>query len=179
MLTCGASHTADVLGDGSLWTWVCGTNGQLGQGDEEKRLVPTKVQAGGQGWEGGKGGEAAKAWADGRMGGGKVKMVSGGDSYTAAVLEDGSLWTWGNGANGRLGHGDESSSSVHVRVPLRAGTKCTLVASGSCFTAALITTTNTTSPHQPALFTWGQSGADTGTFRHVKAQVSLWCVLFL
>jgi hypothetical protein len=33
-----------------------------------------------------------------------------------AVTEDGALWTWGRGGDGRLGHGDEGDCLVPTRV---------------------------------------------------------------
>lgn len=36
--------------------------------------------------------------------------------HTAAITEDGHLWTWGHGGSGRLGHGDEANRWRPTRV---------------------------------------------------------------
>ena len=53
------------------------------------------------------------------LAGQRVAMVSCGHQHTAVVTEEGQLWTWGYGVNGQLGHGDELSRNVPVRVPVR------------------------------------------------------------
>ena len=42
----GYGHSVAVTEDGALWTWGDGRSGQLGHGDVETRLVPTRVAAG-------------------------------------------------------------------------------------------------------------------------------------
>jgi alpha-tubulin suppressor-like RCC1 family protein len=41
----GCGHSVAVTEDGALWTWGCSGSGQLGHGDAETRLVPTRVAA--------------------------------------------------------------------------------------------------------------------------------------
>lgn len=42
-LTCGASHSVVVTVSGSVWAWGSNAFGQLGLGDEPKKLRPTRV----------------------------------------------------------------------------------------------------------------------------------------
>ena len=42
--------------------------------------------------------------------------AAAGRSHSAAVTEDGALWTWGYGGNGQLGHGDEEDHLVPTLV---------------------------------------------------------------
>jgi alpha-tubulin suppressor-like RCC1 family protein len=96
-VACGMCHTAVVLDDRSLFTFGRGGDGRLGHGDEEKQLVPKRV--------------AAEDW-EGRC----VVSVACGIKHTAVVLDDESLYTFGNGGSGRLGHGDEEKQLVSKRV---------------------------------------------------------------
>lgn len=40
------------------------------------------------------------------LSGKNVVFVSAGGSHSAAITEDGALYTWGKGSYGRLGHGE-------------------------------------------------------------------------
>ncbi|KAK4776633.1 hypothetical protein SAY86_005321 [Trapa natans] len=82
-IACGREHTAAVASDGSLFTWGANDFGQLGDGTEERRKHPTKVQ---------------------QLETEFVKSVSCGAHCTAAIAEprknDGTiptrrLWVWG------------------------------------------------------------------------------------
>ena len=50
-----------------------------------------------------------------------VSVVAGGE-HSAAVTEDGALYTWGRGSYGRLGHGEceERCMNIHVYSTLRS-----------------------------------------------------------
>ena len=90
----GASHTSAIKIDGTLWSWGDNSSGELGDGTNAAKLIPTQESIGSKYW----------------------KQVSCGNDYTAAILNDGSLWTWGNNTNGKLGLGDEVSRSSPTRV---------------------------------------------------------------
>jgi alpha-tubulin suppressor-like RCC1 family protein len=77
----GLYHTAAIKTDGTLWTWGSNAYGRLGDGTTTYRSSPGTTAGGGTNWS----------------------SVSGGQSHTAAVKTDGTLWTWGNNACGRLG----------------------------------------------------------------------------
>jgi alpha-tubulin suppressor-like RCC1 family protein len=96
-VACGQQHTAVVLDDGSLYTFGVGSSGQLGHGDDETQLAPKRVVA--ADWEGR-----------------RVVSVACGGEHTAAVLDDGSLYTFGDGDCGQLGHGDEENQRAPKRV---------------------------------------------------------------
>ena len=84
LVACGGVHTAAVTRAGALYTWGFGGEGRLGLGDTALRMVPTLVTSIGQ-----------------RFGTGplraRVMTVAGGGYHTAAITEDGHLWTWGQG----------------------------------------------------------------------------------
>jgi alpha-tubulin suppressor-like RCC1 family protein len=77
----GNSHTSAIKTDGTLWTWGSGGSGQLGDNAATTRSTPVTTFAGGTNW----------------------KQVSSGNTFTAAIKTDGTLWTWGRGTYGQLG----------------------------------------------------------------------------
>ena len=87
MAACGGAHTLAVTHDGALWACGWGLFGQLGLNDEAKRRVFERVRAGG-------------------FGGARIVAAAAGYMHSAAVTENGLLWTWGSGDSGQLGHGD-------------------------------------------------------------------------
>ena len=91
-----------VLDDGTLYTFGYGSFGQLGHGDTEDQVSPKRVEV--------------EAWK-----GRKVTSVACGANHTAVVLDHGTLYTFGDGGNGRLGHGNTviqvSPTLVNMPVP--------------------------------------------------------------
>ena len=98
----GLCHTGIVTEAGDLLVCGWGEYGQLGLGDEDDRTIPTRV---------------ARAVFDGEA----VLMVACGKYHTATLTERGGVYTFGNGEDGRLGHGDEENQLAPRRVPA-AGT---------------------------------------------------------
>jgi alpha-tubulin suppressor-like RCC1 family protein len=74
-------HTAALKTDGTLWCWGQNTYGNLGDNTTTHRSSPVQTVAFGTNW----------------------KQVSCGDSYTAAIKNDGTLWCWGKNTHGQLG----------------------------------------------------------------------------
>ena len=97
MAACGYLHTLVVTQDGALWACGWGGKGRLGLNDVAPRHVFERVGAG-------------------AFGGARVVAAAAGDDHSAAVTEDGALWTWGNGGNGQLGHDDVWNRWVPTRV---------------------------------------------------------------
>lgn len=72
----------------------------------------------------------------------RIRSLSGGQRHAAAVLEDGTVWTWGSNSHGQLGTGtaiDHSSTPVQVKGPDGEEylTGILTVACGDNFTLAL------------------------------------------
>ena len=74
MVACGIAHTVAVTEEGTVWSW--GYRGKLGHNDDRDRLAPARV-----GQE--------------RFGGAKIVTADCGHGHSAAVSEDGGLFTWG------------------------------------------------------------------------------------
>jgi alpha-tubulin suppressor-like RCC1 family protein len=127
-ISSGSSHTAAIKTDGTLWTWGSGTSGRLGTNDTTTRSTPVTTFAGGTNW----------------------KQVSAGDSHTAAVKTDGTLWTWGSGFTGRLGTNDATNRSTPVTT-FAGGTNWKQVSAGYQHTSAVKT--------DGTLWTWGNGNS--------------------
>ncbi len=84
-----------------------------------------------------------------------VVQVSSGDTHTLALKENGTVWAWGNGFNGRLGDGNAVSSPLPVQVVGEAGQglleDVVQVGAGSTHSAAL--------KSNGTVWTWGSNGA--------------------
>lgn len=79
------SHTLACTSDGDVFSWGDGYKGKLGHNDQESRDIPTKI--------------------DPKVFGGEVVTgVACGGIHSAAVTREGSVFTWGCGSDGRLGH---------------------------------------------------------------------------
>ena len=88
-ISCGGYHTVALAQDGGLWTWGHGANGRLGHGfgESEDTLVPRRVKSP-------------------KIKGG-IEQIACGEHHTGVRMVDGRVFTWGRGAFGRLGHGEE------------------------------------------------------------------------
>ncbi len=79
----GGGHYAAVSANGEIYTWGVNRNGQLGYETEEPHVPRLVSQSFGKSI--------------------KIISVSCGEAHTAALTEDGVLFTWGCPQNGRLG----------------------------------------------------------------------------
>ena len=94
-VACGFFHTTAIKTDGTLWTWGRNSYGQLGNNTTVNRSTPVTTFAGGTNWK-------------------QVFGGLGGQYHTAAIKTDGTLWTWGLNANGRLGDNTITTRSTPV-----------------------------------------------------------------
>ena len=99
--SCGQSnalgyHTVALKTDGTLWSWGLNDYGQLGLGDSgggANRSSPVQIGNG-------------TYW----------KKVMQGESHTIAIRTDNTVWSWGWGGVGQLGHGNTSNKSSPVQI---------------------------------------------------------------
>lgn len=89
-VACSEGCTAAITSDGRMYTWGSGMAGQLGHGNMFRLPEPKLLSIFGD--------EVV------------IEQVSCGPYHTAAVSYDGTLYTWGNGLFGKLGHGDHEST---------------------------------------------------------------------
>jgi len=171
----GSGHAAAIKTDGSLWTWGRNSDGQLGINDTTQRNTPVTTFAGGTDWKSVNCGRfftiAIKTngtlwvWGNNQSGqlgdntkttrstpvttfaGGTTwKSVAGGDTHTAAIKTDGSLWTWGLNNLGQLGVNDTTNRSTPVTT-FAGGTNWKSIDCGISHSAAIKT--------DGSLWVWG------------------------
>ncbi|XP_067933208.1 probable E3 ubiquitin-protein ligase HERC1 [Watersipora subatra] len=114
-------HTLAISSNGCLYSWGDGDFGKLGHGTRAVQKVPKRVL--------------------GSLTDKVVICASAGYRHSAAVTEDGYLYTWGEGDYGRLGQGTGESSNWPCVVPdlsnvgqVATGSSHTLILSQDGFT---------------------------------------------
>lgn len=129
----GDSFAVAIRTDGTLWAWGNNLFGQLGQGDQVPRTVPTQVGT-------------AKNWTYVAVGKSHVVALSTATATTGGTPVV-SLWVWGNNYASQLGDG----KTVDLLVPTRLGTDSWLaVAAGDAHTIAI-------KRSDQSLWTWGDN----------------------
>ena len=144
MVACGADHTialtialTDASGKlhpgGSVYSWGSGTRAQLGLGDRESRLIPTRIQRE-------------------HFGADEIILVAAGDDHSLAVARSGDLLSWGHNAEGTLGLEDTTAREVPARLPREqafGGEKIVVAAGGAHHSLAVSASGK--------LFSWGNN----------------------
>ncbi|KAM3873957.1 putative E3 ubiquitin-protein ligase HERC1 [Diretmus argenteus] len=128
-------HTLAVTAEGEVFSWGDGEYGKLGHGNSATQKYPKIIQ--------------------GPLLGKVVVCVSAGYRHSAAVTNDGELYTWGEGDFGRLGHSDSHSRNVPTLVKDISGVG--QVACGSSHTIAVA---------QDGRVVWSFGGGDNGKLGH-------------
>ncbi|MCL2627596.1 MAG: hypothetical protein FWD44_02705 [Oscillospiraceae bacterium] len=99
------SYNIAIKTDNSLWAWGSNFDGQLGDGTVRSRLSPVKIMDG------------VVAVTTFGFGDGNFTIdwnnVPG---ASFAILQDGSLWAWGNNRNGQLGDGTQLNRLSPVKI---------------------------------------------------------------
>ena len=115
MISGGGNHSL-VVKDGTLFSFGCGADGQLGHGDTAHQRRPKRVVA------------LAKE---------RVVSVAAGNSHSLALTAEGALFSFGRGAQGQLGHGDRAEQPQPKRVVVLAKERVVGVAAGGNHSLAL------------------------------------------
>jgi alpha-tubulin suppressor-like RCC1 family protein len=121
------SNTAAIRQNGTLWGWGANLQGQLGDGTTISKSSPVSVIGGFTDW----------------------CQISVGSGPTAAVRQNGTLWTWGSNICGRLGDGTTVNRSSPVSV-VGGFTDWCQVSVGYCHIAAV--------RQNGTLWAWGYNG---------------------
>lgn len=98
-ISCSEDYSAAIKADGSLWMWGNNSLGQLGNGGDvnfnmnnlKLQTVPIKIMD-------------------------DIISVSCGNTFTAVIKTDGSLWMWGTNQYGQLGNGTTEISTIPIKI---------------------------------------------------------------
>lgn len=140
-----------LLADGTYWDWGFNTGGQLGDGATSQSDVPVEV--------------SLPAAVDTVALGGSLSS----NGQTVAILSDGSVYSWGNDADGQVGIGSfHSRETVPVKVAVPAGQTFVSVASGGAAEYAIDASGN--------VWAWGYNAEGQlgiGTTKNESSPVSV------
>ena len=126
------SHSLAITADGSVWSWGEGGCGRLGHGDEQRQLLPKKVEL---------------------FAGRRAVAVSAGWSHSLAITADGAVWSWGSGGFGKLGHSNVQHQLLPKKVEAFAGQRVVAVSAGGGHSISLTA--------DGAVWSWGEGGNGT------------------
>ena len=138
-VSAGGEHSLALTADGAVWSWGYGGDGRLGHGDTQIQLLPKKIQG---------------------FAGQRVVAVSAGGYHSLAITADGSVWSWGWRASGRLGHGDTQNQLLPKKIEALAGQRVVAVSAGGSHSLALTA--------DGAVWSWG--GGYLGKLGHGDTQ---------
>eukprot|EP01006_Ploeotia_vitrea_P060894 TRINITY_DN76817_c0_g1_i1.p1 TRINITY_DN76817_c0_g1~~TRINITY_DN76817_c0_g1_i1.p1 ORF type:complete len:459 (-),score=34.15 TRINITY_DN76817_c0_g1_i1:83-1459(-) len=112
-ISAGSAHNVVATADGTVWTWGGNFAGQLGHGDYEDWETPKQIIL------------PVK----------KILQIAAGGSYSVAIADDGSLWSWGLGAI----TGDSGSPTPKKIENFSDGARIAKIAAGNLHCLALDT----------------------------------------
>ncbi|RUS88143.1 hypothetical protein EGW08_004105, partial [Elysia chlorotica] len=140
-MSAGYRHSAAVTVDGELYTWGEGDHGRLGHGDKTPSNIPKQVKEIGP-----------------------VGQVACGSSHTLVISQDGkTVWSFGGGDNGKLGHGDMSRQTKPTPIETFSGMYIRKVACSSQSSLALTSSGQVFSWGSGSCLGFGQSDSATMT----------------
>ncbi|CAM0885437.1 unnamed protein product [Alopecurus aequalis] len=161
------TQSSSSISSGKLFTWGDGDKHRLGHGDKEPRVKPTCVASlidydfhriacghsltvglttSGQVWSMGNTvyGQLGNPRSDGKLPclveeimGEQVVQVACGSYHVAVLTVKSEVFTWGKGANGRLGHGDIEDRKIPTRVEALRDRAVRHISCGANITAAI------------------------------------------
>ncbi|KAI3890704.1 hypothetical protein MKX03_023127 [Papaver bracteatum] len=126
-VSCGRMHTVGLMITGKVCTMGVLANGQLGNPQIKDHSIII---------------------VEGRLKGEFVKGISSGAYHIAVLISRGKVFTWGKGANGRLGLGDTEDRNSPTLVEALSDRQVDSVICGSNFTAAVCVHKPILSTHQ-------------------------------
>jgi len=101
---CGGLCAYALTKSGSIYVWGSGSCGRLGTGDEVDIYSPKKYDF----------------FDNNKI---KIIKISAGGGHNLALSDKGEVYSWGLGAGGRLGHGDDTSQYIPKKIEFFTGKK--------------------------------------------------------
>jgi alpha-tubulin suppressor-like RCC1 family protein len=144
------SHTCALLDDGSVTCWGYNEQGQLGDGTNIDRNIPTPISS---------------------LGTGRTAVtISSGVFHSCAILDDDSVSCWGSNSNGQLGDGTTTNRNIPTQISsFGIGINALAISSGTFHTCAILDNGSVTCWGYNNL---GQLGDGTTTDRNIPTQTS-------
>eukprot|EP00936_MAST-01D_sp_MAST-1D-sp1_P001484 g1484.t1 len=112
VIAAGYKHSLLVCRQGALYSFGCGEDGRLGHGDTQNCQMPQRVKA-----------LESIAVAD----------AAAGDRHSLVLSADGTVYSFGCGSRGQLGHGDRERRLIPERVLALRAYLCTSVAAAEVY----------------------------------------------
>jgi len=120
-------HSLALSWEGAVYSWGCGEAGKLGHGNEQPQLEPRLIEG---------------------LTCARVHCIAAGWAHSLCATDDGEVFSWGCGADGRCGHGGTDNVLEPRRVPGLAAI-AVLTAGGAHSVAASI---------EGVAYSWGRLG---------------------
>src|SRR5574341_786851 len=145
----GYGHTVALENDGTVWTWGWNIYGQLGDGTTINKNTPVNVSYINSGFL-------------------DVIDVAAGESHTAAIRSDGTVWTWGANNYYQLGRNPLTAQDGYIPGMVSGLSGVRDIAAGFDFTVAL--------KNDGTVWTWGwndwgELGDGTNNYKSIPVQV--------
>lgn len=117
-ISAGVNHVLALATDGSVWAWGDNGSGQLGTGNGIASRIPVQVVS--------------------NFGDGEVTQVVAGTSVSYALLQDGSVYSWGSNTNGLLGNGASLTKAQSTPQKIEALNGVSAIYTGESTAAAIV-----------------------------------------
>ncbi|GAM26989.1 hypothetical protein SAMD00019534_101640, partial [Acytostelium subglobosum LB1] len=111
-MACGATHALFLSESGRVYSCGWGSEGRLGLGDNTiNRYNPTQITF----------------FQENNI---KIVQVSAGGAHSLALTDDGKVYSWGCGDNGKLGHGNTAGENIPKLIESISNREVIFVAAG-------------------------------------------------
>ncbi|XP_031558665.1 probable E3 ubiquitin-protein ligase HERC4 isoform X2 [Actinia tenebrosa] len=121
LICVGGAHSFALSTSGALFGWGNNEYGQLGVHDNKVRHMPTLLRS---------------------LRSQQIRYVACGENHTAALTQDGGVFTFGCGSSGQLGHNSDTDENCPKKVFDLMGSAVTQIACGRSHTLAFVPSSN-------------------------------------
>ena len=138
VIAAGKSHSTAIKTDNTIYAWGSSVSGQIGDNATVNRSSPTQLASTALN---------TSVPVPTKVGDSSWTQVAAGNSFTAAIRSDSTIWVWGLGTSGQIGNNSAVSRSSPVQIS-GAGTSSYTQLGGSASSLFAIQTTS-------LLYAWG------------------------